>query len=626
MALERRFARHYFILAILAVVAVSTIARYGRLTLSGASAGAGSRPSIVSIRGSIYDRNGKLLAADTDLYDVSAWRPALTKGRESAFAEAAAEALGTSQEALLAVLTGDGPDFVYIARRLSASASKAVERMASETGLRGLRFDRVAGRVYPERDLAAHLVGFVGTENRGLAGAEAAFDAILAADPGTARGGYAYGDSVYLTIDADLQYRLEELAAAALKDNAAEGIALVAMEARTGAILAYVSLPDYDPNAFLSADRSTWLDRVSLHAYEPGSVFKVYSMASIMALGAIDERSTFRCDGRYERRFSSGEEVVIKCLGHHGNVTVTKILEYSCNAGAGYASDTVSSIDFYAKIREFGFGERAGADLAGESPGLIRKPEAWSGRTKPTIAMGQELLVTALQMASASTALANGGLLLRPRTMRRIVDPSGKTIEEPQPIAIRRVMEASEARSILEAMEAAVLSTGTGHRARIDDLRMSVKTGTAQVIDPATRRYSDTDYTASTIALFPSEAPEYIVYAAIFNPKGSSTYGGRIAAPFVKDAANIIADLYGVARSGSASATHSGRIVIPSVASAQVGATMPDLRGLPKRSLTALLERTDIIVEIVGEGWVVEQSPAPGVSISAGATITLRLE
>ena len=137
---------------------------------------------------------------------------------------------------------------------------------------------------------------------------------------------------------------------------------------------------------------------------------------------------------------------------------------------------------------------------------------------------------------------------------------------------------------------------------------MSVKTGTAQVIDPATRRYSDTDFIASTIALFPSEAPEYIVYAAIFKPKGPSTYGGRIAAPFVKDIANAIADLYGVARTGSASATHGGRIVVAGAEAVRIGDTMPDLRGTPKRALTALLERQDIVVEIEGDGWVREQT------------------
>lgn len=626
MLIEKRFIRHYIIIGILVVLASITLMRYGRLALGGTRQPVSSSTRIVSIRGPIYDREGRLLAVDTDLYDVSIWKPSLSKGKAPLFAAALAPVLGLPESELLVELTGEGADFAYIARRVSSDVARSIERVVSESGMNGIRLDRVAGRVYPERALAAHLIGFVGTENRGLSGAEAAFESSLAADPARAIGGYAYGDAVYLSIDADLQFRLEGLSRTALVENNAEGLALVAMEARTGSILAYVSLPDFDPNQFLTADRSAWVDRVSIYAYEPGSVFKIYSMGSLMALGGIDGTSTFTCDGSYEKEMPSGEDIIIKCLGSHGVVDVAKILEYSCNSGAAYASDTVSAIDFYSKIREFGFGERVGADLASDSPGVIRRPEAWSGRTKPTIAIGQELLVTALQMATAATAIANGGLLIRARTLDRIVGSDGSTIDDPQPIIVRRIMEKPEADSILGAMENATLSTGTGHRARIDDLRLSVKTGTAQVIDPETRRYSDTDFIASTIALFPSENPLFIVYAVIFNPKGISTYGGRIAAPFVKDVANTIADLYGVARTGAASAVHDGRIAVSGTDSVSIGETMPDLRGAPKRSLTALLERTDIIVEIVGDGWVREQSPAPGEPVKAGSTVLLRLE
>lgn len=626
MLIDKRFIRHYIIVGALIVLASVTLIRYGRLAFGGTGQPGANPARIVSIRGPIYDREGRLLAVDTDLYDVSIWKPSISKGKEPYFATALAAATGIPESEILAKLTGEGADFAYLARRVSSDVARSIERAVADTDMNGIRLDRVAGRVYPERALAAHLVGFVGTENRGLSGAEASFESSLAADPARAIGGYAYGDAVYLSIDADLQFKLEGLARAALVENDAEGLALVAMEARTGSILAYVSLPDFDPNQFLTADRSTWVDRVSIYAYEPGSVFKVYSMSSLIALGGIDGHTTFTCDGRYEKEMPSGEKIVIKCLGSHGVVDVAKILEYSCNSGAAYASDTVSAIDFYAKVREFGFGERVGADLSSDSPGVIRRPEDWSGRTKPTIAIGQELLVTALQMTTAATVIANGGILVRARTLDRIVGSDGVTIDDPQPIVVRRVMQKSEADAILGAMENATLSTGTGYRARIDDLRMSVKTGTAQVIDPETRGYSDTDFIASTIALFPGEAPEYIVYAAIFNPKGISTYGGRIAAPFVKDVANAIANLYGVARTGSASATHDGRIAVSGIDSVRIGETMPDLRGTPKRALTALLERTDIIVEIAGDGWVREQSPTPGEPVMAGSTVLLRLE
>lgn len=620
-----RKIRLWVVVAAFGALALYAVYSYGSLALAGPGAKAGLQPP-VQVRGSIYDRDGRLLAVDTDLFDISAWRPSLEPERRQEYAQALSEALGQASETWLAPFSDEGPNFFFLARRVSGDAARTLERLVEEWNLPGLRLDRVAGRVYPERDLAAQLVGFVGSENRGLAGAEASFDHLLSADPARAEGGYAYGDSVYLTVDSDLQYRLEELCQAAMREHGAEAVVMVAMEARTGSIVAYVSLPDFDPNAFLEADRDTWTDRVAIYAYEPGSVFKVYSMAGLMALGGIDDASSFLCDGSYERVSSSGEEIHINCLGRHGWVDMVKILEYSCNSGAAYASDTVSNLDFYAKMREFGFGERTGADLSGESPGVMRQPAGWSLRTKPTIAMGQEILVTAIQMAAAATPLANGGMLLRPRTLSRVVDARGKLVDDPDPVPVRRVLDEASAQAVLSAMEAVVLDSGTGRRARISDLRMSVKTGTAQMIDPSTRRYSDTDFIASTLALFPSQAPEYIVYAAIIKPRGESIYGGRIAAPLVRDAADILADLYGVAREGSTTLSHPGTIRLKPSVPASIGDIMPDLSGYPKRSLTPLLSRQDIRVEIRGDGWVVRQDPPPGSPVPSGSTVTLELE
>lgn len=624
--MQRRFVRHYALIAVLLLVTGVTVWRYAELARQGDKWITASGQRIISVRGAIYDRNGSLLAVDTDLYDVSVWKPSVDLGRAEMHSQLLAAVLGMQPAEILEKLVGAGPDFAYLVRRTSSDRARELESLVDESRITGVRVDRISGRIYPERDLGAHLVGFVGLENKGLAGAEAAFDQMLAADPATAESGFAYGNSVYLTMDVDLQYRLEQLAEAAMEAQVAESVVIVAMEAKTGNVLAYVSMPDFDPNEFLKADRTTWVDRIGIYAYEPGSVFKVFTMASVMALGGIDEKSSFICTGSYKRVLPSGEEIVINCLGHHGEVDMTRILEYSCNAGAAYASDRVSSLDFYAKLREFGFGERSGADLAGESPGVLRVPSTWSARSKPTIAIGQEVLVTALQMASAATVLANGGVLLRPRTLARVLDSKGQMLLQAEPVVIRRVLDARTAQATLNAMEAAVLDTGTGRRARIDDLRLSVKTGTAQMIDPATRRYSNTDFIASTLALFPSEAPEYILYVAIIKPKGDSTYGGRIAAPLIRDAANTVADLYGVARTGSAAVEHDGRISLQALDAAIIGDVMPRLIGLPKRAITALLERQDLSFELSGDGWVVHQEPGPGEPVSSGSTILLRFE
>ncbi|MBU0935706.1 MAG: transpeptidase family protein [Spirochaetes bacterium] len=612
------------ILTVFGLLAVALLWRYGKLALEGTSGGA-VIPRVVSIRGSIHDRNGRILAVDTDLYDVSLWKPAMRQSSLNEDIRQLAAILGIDALEIMGKLRDSSADFMYLKRRIDGETANSLRAAIEEYAIDGINIERISGRLYPEGDLAAQLIGFVGNENSGLAGAEASFEQDLRADPALAEAGFAYGNSVFLTIDADIQYRLEQLCSSVQEENLAEAVVMVAMEAKTGRVLSYVSLPDYDPNRFLEADRDSWLDRVSIYAFEPGSVFKVFSLASLLSLGGINEHSGFICDGSYEQEMNSGERIVIKCLGVHGRVDLTKILEYSCNAGAAAASETVSTMDFYARLRDFGFGERPGADRPSESSGLFAQPAQWSARTKPTVAMGQEILVTAMQMAAAATVLANDGMLLRPRTLEAVYSHDGSLLQTAPVIEVRQLMDAHDARIILDAMEAVTLDSGTGRRARIDDLRMSVKTGTAQMIDPETRRYSDTDFIASTLALFPTEDPEYIVYAAIIKPRGSSIYGGRIAAPLIREAALIIADLYGTPRGTTPVVSHSGTIRLPFAADITIGALMPDLTGVPKRLLTPLLLRDDLIVEIQGDGYVYSQDPAPGTEISAGMSVTLKL-
>jgi len=616
--------RRIIVLGCLGLFALAIVWRYAGLALATPS-GAGLAPRVVQVRGSIHDRSGRLLAVDTDLYDVSVWKPALDSTRQAEQLGLVATSLQLDAAELVRRVDDVPNDFLYLARRIDSDTVRQLIDLIEANGIVGINIDRVAGRVYPEKNLAAQLIGFVGTDNTGLAGAEAAFENDLRADPAGGRAGFAYGNSVFLTIDVDIQFRLEQICREAMAENVAEAVVMVALEARTGKVLAYISLPDFDLNHFLDADQAAWTDRVSIYTYEPGSVFKVFSLASLLSLGGIDQASSFICDGSFERATSGGETITIRCLGTHGQVNLTKILEYSCNAGAAGASETVTTGDFYQRLNAFGFGQRPGADRPSESSGLFRDPDSWSARSKPTIAMGQEILVTAMQMASAATVLANEGTLLRPRTLEAVYSHSGELLMAAPVVPQGRFMTAEDARIILDAMEAVTLESGTGRRARIDDLRMSVKTGTAQMIDPATRRYSDDDFIASTLALFPSEDPQYIVYTAIIKPRGESIYGGRIAAPLIREAALLIADLYGTARGTTPVATHSGRVVLSSPLAIDIGGTMPDLSGVPKRLLTSLLTRRDLIIDLQGDGYVAEQSPAPGTPVESGMTIVLRL-
>ena len=370
----------------------------------------------------------------------------------------------------------------------------------------------------------------------------------------------------------------------------------------------------------------TWYDWPSVYAYEPGSVFKVFSLASILDIGGIDRNSTFVCDGAYRRNLPSGEKITIKCLGVHGTVDLESILEYSCNAGAAYSSDKVEPLDFYEKLCSFGFGSTTALSLKGESNGLLAPTKSWSLRSKPTIAMGQEILVTGVQMFQAATAIANNGVLLKPILVRKVLSAKDELVYENAPQAIRRVLSPESAHTILSAMETVASKTGTGWRAKVKDIRMAVKTGTAQMIDKDTRRYSETDYIASTIAIFPADEPRLILYLAIVKPKGLSYYGGQIAAPVIRDATEALLAITDLPRADSPSIEHSGTVSLDSISPVGIGKVMPDLRGVPKRLLLPLLERSDITVRIKGDGYVAGQSPAPGSAVSAGSVIELELK
>jgi cell division protein FtsI (penicillin-binding protein 3) len=577
-------------------------------------------------RGAIVDRNGRVLAIDTALYNIAVWRPETSAERFEAEAPRLSSIVGIPAAELVERYKNNPGDFFYLRKRVGAPMAGAIQ--AARTGedgkatgaFSGVMVERVEGRLYPEQSLASHLLGFVGDGNRGLEGLEGRYDGELApaaAAAGTVAGTATrpQGNQLVLSIDSAMQYSLEEIARKAKADNQAEAVILLAGDARTGEILSYVAMPDFNPNNYYDYPSGSWYDWPS-----------VYSLASELDLGGIDRNTTFTCDGAYHRKTASGEEIRIGCLHVHGPVNLEKILEYSCNSGAGYASDTVQSLDFYDRLVSFGFGSKTGLAMSGESSGYLRSPESWSLRSKPTIAMGQEILVTGVQMLQAATAIANKGLLLKPIVVRKVLSPKGELVYENAPQVVRRVVSEETAATILGAMETVAGSGGTGWRAKVKDVDMAVKTGTAQMIDRDTKRYSDTDYIASTLAIFPADEPRIILYLAIVKPKGSVYYGGQIAAPVIRDAAEAVLSITDLPRGESPSVEAPSQVTIPQLAPAAIGDTMPNLQGMPKRLLLPLLGRKDLKVRISGEGYVVRQSPAPGSPVPAGSSIELELK
>lgn len=615
-------ARFVLFAILFSLSAAAVLASYGRVMLAKNPESLRSSRTGVE-RGPILDRNGRILAMQTKLGNITAWRPEIRD--IDATASTLGKLLDLDPVELAARIRSSSADFLYIKKKVEQSTVNAVKASISDGVLTGIGVEDVVGRVYPEKNLAGQLVGFVGDDTIGLAGIEYAFQAELAAAHESQNGRVRYGDQVFLTIDANAQYILEGIARKSLTDNDAESALFIAMDPRTGDILAYVGLPGYDPNDIRASTDLERSDRIAVYAYEPGSVFKIFSLAGLMELGAIDHHSTFECDGAYEKTTASGERIVIKCLGVHGTVGPEEIIKYSCNAGAAYASDRASNTDFHRTLKAFGFGEKTGIGVPGETPGFLREVERWSLRSRQTIAIGQEIAVSALQIVQAATAIANDGVLVRPRIISRILGPDG-TVKTTPETATERILSPLNARHMRDYMLAASSEAGTGRRAGVEDMRLAVKTGTAQLIDATTGGYSKTDFAASCIAMFPAENPSLILYHVLIRPKGESYLGGRIAAPPIREAAEALGDYFGILRGRNPVATHSGSVAIQRNVEITLGDTMPDLRGLPKRRLLPLLNDGNPPVEILGDGWVRRQSPPPGAPLTPDTRIRLELE
>ncbi len=608
-----------FLLGLFSMMLLFVLIKYGMIMLSPKRES--SLPRLSVERGSILDRNGKILAVQTTLYNIAVTRSVI-KDRQS-FASALSGPCSLEEGEILSRLEGSG-DFFYLKKRISESEKIAVESAIKAARLKGTRLEPVMSRTYPENNLASHVIGFLGDDARGLTGVEYSFQDILSPRVGTEGADGGAGYNVMLTLDGSIQYELEKLARETMLETKAEAVMILAAKAKTGEILSYVSEPSANLNAFAMSEPSERRDRPALYAYEPGSVFKVFSIASVLDMGLAADRESFLCDGGYSLVTARGETINIKCLGSHGWVTPRDIIRYSCNDGTAQLAERAGSEAFESKLRAFGFGSKTGIELPGETPGLFAPAATWSGRTKATMAIGQEISVSALQMVEAATALANEGERIKLSILSRLYTRDGIPVYEHASVSLGKVISGNTANLLLDYMRT-TSESGTGTRASVGDVPMAVKTGTAQMLDVGKGGYSSTDFISSCIGIFPADSPEIILYVAIVKPVGE-TYGGRIAAPVISKAANIIIDFLGLGRKQATSVRHTGIIPVPKNRPVEVGEIMPDLRGVSKRMLMPLLARDDIEVNIEGDGYVVSQSPEPGSPIVEGTRVELLLE
>ena len=572
-------------------------------------------------RGPILDRNGRVLALTIERDSVTAWVPAVSAPEDSA--ELLGEILDTAAEEVLERLSAGG--FVFIRRHITPEQSARIRAAQNSGELQGIDLQPEQTRSYPEGALAAHLLGFVGVDNIGLEGIENTFNYVLAPDTITADGTGVFGNKVFLTIDVNVQHAMERIAAATRDEHDADAVFIIVADAASGEILSYAAQPGFDPNDYTAFPSERWRNAIATDSYEPGSVFKIFTMGALLQTGAITTSMTFPSPGYYRRTLPNGVIIRIRDLGVYGDLVPEQILRYSSNAGTAHASDRIDAHSFYRMLRGFGFGEPTGAPLLGESPGLLRPVAEWSGRSKPTMAIGQEISVTPLQIVQAATTLTNGGVLLRPQLVRKIVAADGTVVKAFAREPLRNVLAPEIAAEILGMMET-VAEEGTGRLARLEGYRIAVKTGTAQVFDRVAGVYSDENLIASILGVLPADAPRFIAYVVIQHPKGEQRYGGVIAAPVLREVTAFLATYYRLPRNDEEPLLHPAHIVVSATPHLTLGGELPNLVGLPKRRLLPLLAVADLRLALHGSGYVIRQDPAPGSPLTPERTVHVWLE
>ena len=580
--------------------------------------------SHITERGSIVDRNGKPLAVQANFYNVGVSPKQIPDKKQ--FAKDVSQVLQIPESKINSKIDlNSEKNYISLKRKISEDDYRILKDITDDNQYSFVRYDKIPGRIYPEKSLASQLIGYMGNDGIGLSGIEYSMQSVLQPIPDDELN-FQHGKNVFLTIDANLQYKLEKLSHEAMEKTQCESFMLIACEAKTGEILSYISLPSSDLNNYSDSKIQETIDRPAISAFEPGSVFKIFTVASIYDHGILKSGDTFLCDGVYEKKIKGGETIRIKCLEHHGRLTAREALKYSCNDVIGQISDKISDEQFIQDLKNFGFGSKTGIELPGETSGLLKEAGSsrWSGRTKPTIAIGQEIGVSALQMVQAATALANDGYPVQLSVIKKITNKDGSIESEHIPQKKQIILKKSTADYILSCMETTA-TTGTGSRANIKDITIGVKTGTAQMADQKSGGYSDTDFLSNCMAIFPIDNPQVILYIVIQKAQGEYL-AGRIVAPLIKDTADEIIDHLGLSRGDADTFIYNGTNEVENPQTIVIKDTVPDFSGFSKRELSPLLSRKDLKININGSGWVKNQSPAPGTPLTENTIIELNLE
>ena len=590
-------------------------------------------------RGPILDRSGHPLAVSVDAESLYAVPQDVTKPAAAALARALdLDAAGRKE--LLAQLQRNRA-FVWVKRKLDPVTARTVR----ELQLDGIGFLSENRRYYPKRELASQVLGYVGVDNTGMSGVEYAFEesirgraakVVVTTDARRRPVGHTErpstdGNTVVLALDESIQYAAErELDRAMTETGSLSGVVVV-LEPMTGEVLALANRPTFNPNRFAAYPSSRWRNRAVADAYEPGSIFKIVTAAAGIQEHVVNPDEVLDCG-------NGVIEIAGTTINDHAvfdKLTFKDAVARSSDIGMIRVAQRVGRENFSRYMRDFGFGAPTGIDLPGESAGLLRPTAKWSALSLPSLSFGQEVGVTALQMAMAAAAVANGGYLMKPLVVGRVEDAAGGVVKEFKPLVVRKVLEPETVDTLTEMLKEVVRS-GTGKHAAIAGYVVAGKTGTAQKVDPS-GHYSMIDHVASFVGFVPAARPALVVLVSLDSPRGPKNQGGDVAAPvFARVAEAALRHLRVAPDDGQrvlrASAPAESFVPVayrpeppPVPEAADEPALMPDLRGRSAREAAIAAARRGLIVELHGTGRVVAQSPEPGTEIEAGNSCVLTL-
>jgi cell division protein FtsI (penicillin-binding protein 3) len=494
-------------------------------------------------RGIIYDRRGRELAVNVEASSVySDPRKVLDP---EATARILSDATGKEYPSLLRLLRS-GKKFVWIARKLDRALAESIRDME----LPGIGFVPELKRYYPKSSLASHIVGFVGVDNQPLEGIELEYDAVLRGEEKKVQfirdaGGRTLSEgvdveigarSVVLTIDEGLQYIVEQELLAGIESWSARAGSAIMMDPFTGEILAMANYPLYDLNDLGGSIVSDRRNRALIDPYEPGSTFKIVTASAVLEHGA----ASFDTLVDASKGYIDVAGMRIWDTRNKGVLTFKDVIKTSSNVGTILVSQRLEPDDLYDYVRKLGFGQRTGIDLPGENAGLVRKVSDWSETSRAAISIGYEVAVTPLQVLRAYSAVANGGILVRPRVVADVLTPEGLSIHRfdiPGAENGERVLSPSTAEKLKQVLVSVTETGGTAMAASIDGNTVAGKTGTTRLIEPETGTYSTEKYVSSFVGFVPADNPRVAMIVVIFEPQGKY-YGGTVAAPVFRSIAD----------------------------------------------------------------------------------------